>query len=143
MWAIAVVDKKIYHLNTNSLHRVHLSKSLTVSRTIASALMVFLFTIVCTLLPARPTVCARNGAGWKLAWSDEFNGPDGSGVDSTKWTFDLGGKGWGNNELETYTNRTANARVEKGSLVIKAIKETFTGADNITRDYTSARVLTK
>jgi len=76
-------------------------------------------------------------------WSDEFNGPTGSAVDSTKWSFDLGGKGWGNNELETYTSRPANAHLQDGSLVINAIKETFTGADNTTRNYTSARLLTK
>jgi beta-glucanase (GH16 family) len=114
------------------------------SRTIASALMFFLFTIFCGLLmPARTPVRAGDEVTWKLTWSDEFNGPDGSAVDSTKWSFDVGGKGWGNNELETYTSRTANAHLENGSLVIKAIKETFTGADNITRDYTSARLLTK
>ena len=114
------------------------------SRAIASALMVSLIMIVGgLLLPARPTVCAGDDAGWQPAWSDEFNGPDGSAVDSTKWTFDVGGKGWGNNELETYTSRTTNAHLDKGSLVIKAIKETFTGPDNITRNYTSARLLTK
>jgi len=138
------VDKRIYHLNTNSVQRAHLSKGRPVSRTIASALMFLLFTIVGgLLLPARPTVCAVDGTVWKLAWSDEFNGPDGSAVDSTKWSFNIGGNGWGNNELETYTSRTANAHLEDGSLVIKAIKETFTGADNITRNYTSARLLTK
>ena len=121
---------------------MHFRKGLPVPGTIAFALPLFLFAIVCVLSPAHPTVCAPNEARW-LAWSDEFNGPDGSAVDSTKWTFDLGGKGWGNNELETYTNHTANAHLENGSLVIKAIKETFTGADNITRNYTSARLLTK
>ena len=128
----------------NSVHRAYLSKSLPVSRTIACALIFFLFAMVCeSLLPAPPTVCAGDKVAWQLAWSDEFNGPDGSAVDSTKWSFDIGGKGWGNNELETYTSRTANAHLENGSLVIKAMKETFTGADNITRDYTSARLLTK
>jgi beta-glucanase (GH16 family) len=76
-------------------------------------------------------------------WSDEFDGPNGSAVDSKKWSFDVGGKGWGNNELETYTSRTANANLEGGRLAIKALKETFTGADKITRNYTSARLLTK
>lgn len=138
-----MVNKKIYRLNTNHVHREQLRKSLPVWRTIACALIVFLFTIVCGLLPARPSVCAVDEVAWKLAWSDEFNGPDGSAVDSTKWSFDVGGKGWGNNELETYTSRTTNAHVEGGSLVIKAMKETLTGSDNITRDYTSARLLTK
>jgi len=122
---------------------MHLRKDLPGSRVIV-ALLLLLFAIVCALLPpAPPTVCARNEARWQLAWSDEFNAADGSAIDSTKWTFDVGGKGWGNNELETYTNRTANAHVENGSLVITAIKETLTGADRITRDYTSARLLTK
>jgi beta-glucanase (GH16 family) len=80
---------------------------------------------------------------WSLVWSDEFDGPSGSPVDSAKWAFDVGGNGWGNNELETYTSRTANADLEGGLLVIKALKETFKGSDNITRDYTSARLLTK
>ncbi|MCU1267820.1 MAG: Hydrolase [Acidobacteria bacterium] len=90
-----------------------------------------------------PTVHATNPAVWSLAWSDEFDGPNGSAVDSAKWSFDIGGGGWGNNELETYTNRPANAAVQGGSLVISALKETYTGADNITRSYTSARLLTK
>jgi beta-glucanase (GH16 family) len=81
--------------------------------------------------------------GWTLAWSDEFSGPDGSSPDSKKWTYDLGGKGWGNNELESYTNRKENARIEKGNLVITAQKETYTGVDGITRDYTSARLKTQ
>jgi beta-glucanase (GH16 family) len=80
---------------------------------------------------------------WSLVWSDEFDGPNGASVDSTKWSFDIGGNGWGNNELETYTNRTVNADQEGGNLVIKTLKETYTGTDNQTRNYTSARLLTK
>jgi beta-glucanase (GH16 family) len=80
---------------------------------------------------------------WTLAWSDEFNSPDGSSPDSKKWTYDIGGKGWGNHELESYTNRRENARIEKGNLVITARKETYTAADGVTRDYTSARLKTQ
>ena len=80
---------------------------------------------------------------WRLVWSDEFNGHNSSAVDATKWSFDIGGRGWGNNELETYTSRASNAHVEDGSLVITALKETFTGPDKISRDYTSARLLTR
>jgi hypothetical protein len=36
---------------------------------------------------------------WTLVWSDEFSAPDGSSPDPAKWTYDLGGKGWGNHEL--------------------------------------------
>ncbi len=93
--------------------------------------------------PLCPTVQAANPAVWTLVWSDEFDGTNGSGVDSTKWNMETGGGGWGNNELEYYTNRTQNAYLENGSLVIKAIKETYTGPDNVTRDYTSARLITK
>jgi beta-glucanase (GH16 family) len=74
---------------------------------------------------------------WKLSWSDEFNY---NGLpDSTKWSYDVGGNGWGNNELEYYTNSSlANASVNDGTLKIKAIHENKDG-----RNYTSARLLTK
>lgn len=78
----------------------------------------------------------------KLAWSDEF---DRAGLpDSSRWSYDRGTGcplicGWGNNEPQFYTwNRTENARVEKGELVIEARKESFEGAK-----YTSARITTK
>jgi beta-glucanase (GH16 family) len=76
-------------------------------------------------------------------WSDEFSGPDGSPPDSSKWTFDTGGNGWGNNEFESYTSRTQNAQLKGGKLVITAQKETYTGADGIARNYTSARMKTQ
>jgi len=110
----------------------------------------FLFaTLVCitTLLtscgifrdPSRP----QPRSGWNLVWSDEFSTPDGSSPDPRKWIYDLGGKGWGNHELESYTNRPENAHIEKGNLVITAQKETYTAADGIARDYTSARLKTQ
>ena len=75
---------------------------------------------------------------WHLVWSDEFNLPDGSTPDATKWGYNLGGGGWGNSELEYYTARTNNARIEDGQLVIEAWKENFQG-----NNYTSARLRTK
>jgi beta-glucanase (GH16 family) len=81
--------------------------------------------------------------GYTLSWSDEFSGPDGSAPDSSKWTSDTGGNGWGNNELEYYTNRTQNAQIKSGNLVITAQKETYTGPDGVTRNYTSARLKTQ
>ena len=80
---------------------------------------------------------------WKLVWQDEFNGRDGSPIDKSKWTAEVGGRGWGNHELEYYTERIDNAFQSKGLLVIKAIKEEFTGRDNVKRSYTSARLITK
>ena len=83
--------------------------------------------------------------GWTLVWSDEFSGADGSAPDSSKWTYDLGGKGWGNNELECYTNRLPNAHIQGGNLVIIAQKESvpFTCSDGTSNNYTSARLKTQ
>jgi beta-glucanase (GH16 family) len=80
---------------------------------------------------------------WTLAWSDEFSGINGTLPDSAKWQMETGGGGWGNQELESYTNRAENAHVQDGNLVITAAKETYTGTDGITRDYTSARLKTQ
>ncbi|MFL6278085.1 MAG: family 16 glycosylhydrolase [Blastocatellia bacterium] len=81
---------------------------------------------------------------YRLRWADEFDGAAGSTPDQSKWNYDVGGNGWGNNELETYTRRTDNAFLDgNGHLIIKVIKETLTGPDGIRRDYTSARLLTK
>src|SRR5215211_1321438 len=56
-----------------------------------------------------------------VTFSDEFNGAAGSPPDSSKWRHDIGGSGWGNNELQYYTNRTDNvAHDGAGSLVITA-----------------------
>jgi beta-glucanase (GH16 family) len=82
--------------------------------------------------------------GWTLTWSDEFDGPNGSGVDPGKWSFDTGGGGWGNNELEYYTSGTSNAVIANGSLVITA---TQSGASSHSCwygpcQYTSARLNT-
>jgi beta-glucanase (GH16 family) len=80
---------------------------------------------------------------WILTWSDEFDGPNGSAPNPAKWTFDTGGGGWGNAEIQSYTSRLENAVVQNGNLVITARHETFTGSDGITRDYTSARLKTQ
>lgn len=92
------------------------------------------------------TLQAPPAAGFTLSWSDEFNGADGSSPDASKWTYDKGtdGNGWGNNELETYTNRTQNVQIKSGNLVITAIKETYADpSDGVTRNYTSARIKTQ
>jgi beta-glucanase (GH16 family) len=122
----------------------HFTRSLPRVRAIPIVSLIALFTLIMgSFLRLCPTALASNPTVWTLAWSDEFDGPNGAPVDSTKWSFDIGGNGWGNNELETYTSRTANADLEGGALVIKTLKETYTGADNITRNYTSARLLTR
>lgn len=77
---------------------------------------------------------ARPPAGWTLEWSDEFNG---AALDRTKWVTETGGHGWGNNEMQFYTGRPENMRLEDGHLVIEARKEAWQG-----KDYTSARLKT-
>ena len=89
---------------------------------------VLLLSLVLSIYTAVP-------AGYKLVWSDEF---EGNSIDGSKWGYDIGGGGWGNNEYEYYTNRRENSYVADGVLHIKAIKESFEG-----KDYTSARMLTK
>jgi len=75
--------------------------------------------------------------GYHLVWSDEFDGPDGSAPDPAKWNHSVGGNGWGNGELEYYSDSTQNAFLSNGMLVIQARHETVMG-----RDYTSARLNT-
>ena len=82
-------------------------------------------------------------SGWTLTWSDEFNAPSGATPDPAKWVLETGGKGWGNDELESYTQRPQNAYLEDGNLVIKVLAEKYTGADGVARDYTSARLKTQ
>jgi len=90
---------------------------------------------------AAPSPVPRPGP-WQQSWSDEFDAAEGSRPDPSRWVYDLGGNGWGNEELETYTDRAENARIEGGALVITARAEKFTGADGIPRDYTSGRIKT-
>jgi len=86
---------------------------------------------------------AQESATWKLVWQDEFNEKNGSPVNAKKWTHEVGGGGWGNHELEYYTNRIENSYQADGVLVIKAIKESYSGTNGVTREYTSARLSTK
>ena len=79
----------------------------------------------------------------RLIWSDEFNGPAGASPDPTKWNFDVGGNGWGNNELQYYTSRPSNASLDgQGDLIITAHAGRYTGPNGIRRPYTSARLQT-
>ncbi|MCX7655950.1 MAG: glycoside hydrolase family 16 protein [Treponemataceae bacterium] len=57
-----------------------------------------------------------------LVWSDEFDGSS-DAPDSLKWTYDLGAGGWGNNEIQEYTNSRTNSYVSNGTLKIRALKE--------------------
>jgi beta-glucanase (GH16 family) len=120
--------------------------SLGVPVTLGSLVVVFV------LFLAAPRANVTSGAtlshapvdpAWTLTWSDEFNGPDGSAPDPAKWAYDVGGNGWGNSELEHYTKDPRNAFLEDGNLVIRAIKEKYTGENGISPTYTSARIKTQ
>jgi beta-glucanase (GH16 family) len=78
--------------------------------------------------------------GWAFestpVWADEF-AYEGK-PDPAKWDYDLGGSGWGNNELQYYTNSLENARVTGGRLLITARKETVEN-----REYSSARLVSR
>ena len=82
--------------------------------------------------PAPSPTYGWDSTGWNLVWSDEFNG---TAIDPKNWKFDKGGSGWGNVEMEYYTDRPENARVENGMLVIEALQEKYEGLN-----YTSARL---
>ena len=74
---------------------------------------------------------------WELVWQDEFNTP--GAPDAAKWTYDVGNgpnnDGWGNAELQSYTNRAENIVIADGKLKITAIKNG--------NAFTSARIKTQ
>jgi beta-glucanase (GH16 family) len=83
---------------------------------------------------------------WELLWSDEFEADAGAPISSESWTCELGGHGWGNNELEYYTDRIENvAHDGAGNLVISAREETLDGSSCHYGEclYTSARCITQ
>ena len=96
--------------------------------------MFLLFALLAALVPAASSSAAST---WNLAWSDEF---DGSSLNTANWTAETGtgSGGWGNNELQYYTNRSQNLQVTGGNLVITAQKEAYGGMN-----YTSARIKTQ
>jgi beta-glucanase (GH16 family) len=84
--------------------------------------------------------------GWSLAWSDEFAGAAGSPVDPASWRPQVGGHGWGNQELQYYTDSSANAALDGAGNLAITVRRT----DPQLRDrrfggcpYTSARLVTK
>jgi beta-glucanase (GH16 family) len=70
-----------------------------------------------------------------VVWSDEF---DGSAIDTDTWTWDVGGWGFGNGQMEYNTSRAKNSYIDNGSLVIEAFREDYFG-----NEFTSARLLTQ
>jgi beta-glucanase (GH16 family) len=71
--------------------------------------------------------------GYSLTWSDEFSGAE---INTDNWGYEIGGSGWGNNELQYHTNR--NAYQKDGLLVIRAQQEAYKG-----KNYTASRLNTQ
>ena len=99
-----------------------------------------LILLVIVVVTTAQCVSSRSEADpgqWRLVWSDEFNY---EGLPSQeKWSYDVGGDGWGNRELQFYTDRRKeNARVENGSLIIEARRDNWDG-----HEYTSARLVSR
>jgi hypothetical protein len=96
-------------------------------------------TIICdgTYLPVNDSgyVAPTIYPGLSLKWSDEFNGP---AIDNNNWSYDIGGGGWGNSELEYYTNSSKNSFITNGGFLVLEARQEAMGANN----YTSARMVT-
>jgi beta-glucanase (GH16 family) len=90
------------------------------------------------LLAALSSATAQDDK-WKLVWSDEF---EGTMLDYSKWEAEVNAFGGGNQELQLYTDRKKNLRVEEGHLVIEAHKDKPDISGTV-RDYSSARIRSK
>ncbi|WP_114228912.1 MULTISPECIES: glycoside hydrolase family 16 protein [Sphingomonas] len=108
--------------------------------------------MIVALLLAAAAPAVTNADGYRLVWSDEF---DGDRIDRSKWDFDVDCAGGGNEERQCYTARPANAAVGNGLLTITARRERSSGRATMagqsdegpqpqaTKEYTSARLVTR
>jgi beta-glucanase (GH16 family) len=94
------------------------------------------FVLIIIILPA--LLMTAGPVSGQILWSDEFD--SGSVPDSAIWSYDLGDNGWGNQELQEYTNNPENARIEDGKLVITA-RQKLVGSTPV--GFTSARLKTE
>ena len=95
--------------------------------------------VLSAVLAGGASACGRDddsAPSWRLVFGDEFTGPAGAPPDPTKSGFALGGDGWGNQELQAYTDRPENVALDgAGSLVITARREPLGG-----NSFTSGRI---
>lgn len=94
-----------------------------------------LIPLFCCFLLSFPLFAESAAPGLNLVWSDEFEGPE---VDKTQWAFGGGAGGFGNNEMQWYTNKPENATIEDGVLVITTLKKKMAGWP-----YTSAKLMSR
>jgi beta-glucanase (GH16 family) len=119
------------------------SRSCALDRTgLISIVIAFLFVIIigCSYEPYSPGSNHNNNPiDYTLVWEDNFDGPVNQSPDISYWSFDVGGHGWGNQQLEYDTARTENVSLDgSGNLRIIAIEEEYLG-----RSYTSGRIKTE
>lgn len=109
------------------------------SSSIVIAVLVFAGLAGCASEPFDPTTPDPGPVEYTLIWQDEFDGLAGQPPDPANWTYDIGGGGWGNNQLEYNTGRPENVSLDgMGHLRIIAREESFLG-----NDYTSGRIKTQ
>jgi len=88
----------------------------------------------------QPVVNEWDKEGWTLVWNDEFDGP---ALNLEKWSYEIGGHGWGNNELQYYSDDDSTAFIQDGKLVIRAdLVPQGTGSSDNLRYFSSARLRT-
>ena len=88
----------------------------------------------------QPVVNEWDKEAWTLVWNDEFDGP---ALNLEKWSFEIGGHGWGNNELQYYSDDDSTAFIQDGKLVIRAdLVPQGTGSSDNLRYFSSARLRT-
>lgn len=99
---------------------------------ITAAILTLLFFVLFSCSSSSEVFVLDSEFEWVLVWEDDFSGDS---IDESRWNFIQGAGGYGNNELQNYTSRTENARLEKGRLIIEAREENYGGSP-----YTSAKL---
>lgn len=116
------------------------------ARQLFQVLLVSVVSLSAAAAAAAPKPMPSSPPGWRLVWNDEFNGTQ---LDRRKWDYELGDgfynydenkwiPGWGNHELQTYTQEPNNVFVKNGFLHLRAVKESYHGSG-----YTSGRISTR
>lgn len=119
--------------------------------TVAAAALLLYGCGAASVVSTGPNVPTAPTTTWVQVWSDEFDGPAGARIDSTKWSYDTGDGcaegicGWGNNEKESYTDAAENVALNgQGQLMIVARRAPAGLACTYGPcAYTSARITTR
>jgi beta-glucanase (GH16 family) len=136
--ALDALDRQLIRVNRATLRLDRLAHVGTAGS--RSGILARIRTLTAQVIALRADVLAR----WhKLAWSDEFDGPEGAVPDRAKWQIMTGGNGHGNNELEYYTALPSNVALDgAGHLAITARRQTYSGG-GFTCDFTSGEIATR